>query len=66
MNEIEKEKSLIDLDKEKTKLKKKQFIKEIRSGLGDHIKKTGNKITKIKRKEKSCLRKVIDKIMEIF
>tara|TARA_Y100000310_G_C20625362_1_gene785560 strand:+ start:945 stop:1145 length:201 start_codon:yes stop_codon:yes gene_type:complete len=66
MKEIEKEKRLIDLDIEKTKLKKEQFIKEIRSGLGDHIKKTGNKITKIKREEKSWLRKVIDKIMEVF
>ena len=57
MKEIEKEKRLIDLDIEKTKLKKEQFIKEIRSGLGDHIKKTGNKITKIKREGKILVKK---------
>jgi len=66
MNEIEKEKSLIDLDKEKTKLKKKQFIKEIRGGLGDHIKKRGNKFNRIKKIKKSWVRRVIDKIMEVF
>ena len=42
------EENLIALDKEKTQLKKEQFINEIRNGLGDHIKKNGNKVTKIK------------------
>tara|TARA_R100000084_G_C4534980_1_gene92942 strand:- start:227 stop:418 length:192 start_codon:yes stop_codon:yes gene_type:complete len=48
MDEIKREENLIALDKEKTQLKKEQFINEIRNGLGDHIKKNGNKVTKIK------------------
>lgn len=48
MEEYKKEENLISFDKEKTKLKKEQFIKEIRNGLGEHIKKNGNKVTKIK------------------
>jgi hypothetical protein len=63
MNELEKEKRLIDRDKKMTQLKKKQFIREIRGGLGDHIKKNGNKIKKLK---KSPFRRFIDKIMEMF
>jgi len=51
------------LDKEKTQLKKEQFIKEIRSGLGEHIKKSGNKIKKIK---KSWWRGFIDKLIKMF
>ena len=49
MDEIEREEKLIQFDREKTELKKEQFIREIRNGLGEHIKKNGNKITKIKR-----------------
>jgi hypothetical protein len=63
MDEAQKELRLIKLDKEKTELKKKQFIKEIRGGLGEHIKKSGNKITKIK---KSKIRRFWDKLVEIF
>lgn len=48
MDEIKKEQNLIALDKEKTQLKKEQFIREIRNGLGEHIKQNGNKVTKIK------------------
>jgi hypothetical protein len=48
MEEYKKEENLIAFDKEKTKLKKEQFIEEIRNGLGEHIKKNGNKVTKIK------------------
>ena len=66
MDELEKEKRLIEVDKEKTKLKKERFIKEIRSGLGDHIKKTGNKIKKTKKVKKSYLKILIDKIMKVF
>ena len=44
MDEFERERRLIYLDKDKTQLKKEQFIKEIRGGLGDHIKQHGNKI----------------------
>lgn len=49
MDEIEREEKLIQFDREKTELKKEQFIREIRNGLGDHIKKNGNKVNKIKR-----------------
>lgn len=49
MDEIEREKFEIEFDKEKTQLKKEQFIKEIRSGLGEHIKKTGNKVKRIEK-----------------
>jgi hypothetical protein len=48
MDKIKREENLIALDKEKTQLKKEQFINEIRNGLGEHIKKKGNKVTKIK------------------
>ena len=63
MDEFEKEVRSIELEKEKTQLKKEQFIKEIRAGLGERIKKNGNKITKIK---KSRFQRFIDKIMDIF
>ena len=49
MDELEREEKLIQFDREKTELKKEQFIREIRNGLGEHIKNNGNKITKIKR-----------------
>ena len=48
MDEFEKEKRLMKLDRETTKRKKEQFIKEIRGGLGEHIKRSDNKIKKIK------------------
>jgi hypothetical protein len=63
MDQFEKERRLMFLDKEKTQLKKEQFIKEIRSGLGEHIKKSGNKIKKIK---KSWWRGFIDKLIKMF
>jgi hypothetical protein len=63
MDEIEKEKRLMDLDREKTELKKEQFIKQIRSGLGEHIKKTGGHVKKIK---KSPFKRFLNKLMEIF
>ena len=63
MDKFEKERRLIDLDKERTQLKKEQFIKEIRSGLGDHIKKSGNKIKKIK---KSWCKRFLDKLIKMF
>ena len=44
MDEIEREEKLIQFDREKTELKKEQFIREIRNGLGEHIKKNGNSI----------------------
>ncbi len=63
MDEIERERFKIEIDKEKTELKKEQFIKEIRSGLGDHIKKNGNKINRI---EKTKWQKFWLKIRKIF
>ena len=63
MDEFEKEKRLMDLDRERTELKKKQFIKEIRGGLGEHIKRSGNKIKKIK---KPLFKRWLDKIMKVF
>jgi len=49
MDEIKREENLMEFDREKTELKKEQFIKQIRNGLGEHIKKNGNKVTRIKR-----------------
>tara|TARA_R110000824_G_scaffold321432_1_gene508264 strand:- start:152 stop:343 length:192 start_codon:yes stop_codon:yes gene_type:complete len=63
MDELDKELRLIKADKEKTKFKKNQFIKEIRDGLGDHIKKSGNKIKKIK---KPLFQRFVDKLMKMF
>ena len=63
MDEIEKEIRLMDLEREKTELKKEQFIKQIKSGLGDHIKKTGGKVKKIK---KSSFKRFLIRLMEIF
>jgi argonaute-like protein implicated in RNA metabolism and viral defense len=63
MDEFEKERRLMYLDKEKTQLKKEQYIKEIKSGLGDHIKNSGNKIKIIK---KSWYRRFINKLMKMF
>ncbi len=63
MDEIKKERHLIRFDKEKTQLKKEKFIKEIRGGLGEHIKKNGGKINKIK---KSPFKRFIQKIRSIF
>ncbi len=63
MDEFEKERRFIKLDKERTQLKKEQFIKEIKSGLGEHIRRSGNKIKKIK---KSWWRRFIDKLIKMF
>jgi hypothetical protein len=63
MDETKREENLIKFDKEKTVLKKEQFIKEIRNGLGEHIKKNGNKITKIK---KSRWSRMMSKIKQMF
>ena len=63
MDELKREENLIRFDKEKTELKKEQFINEIRNGLGEHIKKNGNKITKIK---KSRWSRMMSKIKQMF
>ena len=38
MDEFKKINADIEAEKEKTQLKKEQFIKQIKNGLGDHIK----------------------------
>ena len=53
----------IEAEKEKTQLKKEQFIKQIKNGLGDYIKVNGGKINKIK---KSKLRKFWERLMDVF
>lgn len=63
MDSIKKEKQLMKFDEEKTELKKEQFIKKIKEGLGDHIKNHGNKINNIR---KSPWKRFMDKLMEIF
>ena len=63
MEEREKIKHQISFEKEKTQLKKEQFIKQMRSGLGDHLKHNGHKVKKIK---KSFWRKALDKISKII
>ncbi len=63
MDEIKREENLMALEREKTQLKKEQFINEIRNGLGEHIKKNGNKITSIK---KSRWKKILSIFCKIF
>ena len=63
MDPINKEEHFIKFEKEKTELKKEQFIKKIKEGLGEHIKNHGNKINVIR---KSPWRRFMDKLMEIF
>ena len=63
MDEIKKEQNLIALDKEKTQLKKEQFIREIRNGLGEQIKQNGNKVTKIK---VSWWKRTLNRLSKLF
>ena len=63
MDEFKKINADIEAEKEKTQLKKEQFIKQIKNGLGDYIKVTGGKINKIK---KSKLRKFWERLMDVF
>ena len=63
MDPINKEEHFIKFEREKTELKKDQFIKQIKTGLGEHIKNHGNKIHTLK---KTPWRRFMDKLMEIF
>lgn len=63
MNEFKKVESDMKLDKLKTELKKENFIKEIKNGLGDHIKVNGGKLKKIKR---SFFKRTWEKVLKIF
>ena len=51
MDSFNKEEHFIKFEKEKSELKKEQFIKQIKTGLGEHIKNHGNKIHTISAKE---------------
>lgn len=53
----------MEAEKEKTQLKKEQFIKNIKGGLGEHIRNNGGKVTKIK---KSKWKKFWEKLMKVF
>jgi hypothetical protein len=63
MDEFEKMDRGIEYEKQKTQLKKEKFIKEIKSGLGQHIKNNGGRVKKIK---KSKLRLFWERLMNIF
>ena len=63
MDEFKKISADIGAERIRTELKKEQFIKQIKSGLGDHIKITGGKVKKI---EKSRLRKFWEKLIKVF
>ena len=47
MDEFQKVDRDIDSEKQKTQLKKEKFIKDIKSGLGTHIKYHGGKENKV-------------------
>lgn len=63
MDQFKKEQRLINQDKIKTEINKNQFIKEIRNGLGEHIKNNSNNFPIIR---KTPFRRFLDKLMEIF
>lgn len=63
MDEFRKINASMEAEKEKTQLKKEQFIRKIKNGLGEHIKHNGGKVNKI---EKSVLRRFWEKLMKIF
>ena len=63
MNKFRKITSDIESEKIKTELKKEQFIRDIKSGLGEHIKHSGGKVKRI---EKSKFKKFWEKLLEIF
>jgi hypothetical protein len=63
MNEFEKTNGDIEAEKIRTQLKKEQFIKQIKSGLGEHIKHNGGKVKKVK---KSFLRRFWERLINVF
>lgn len=63
MNEFQKVGRDIDYEKQKTQLKKEKFIKEIKSGLGTHIKYNGGKVNKVK---KSKFKRFWERLMNMF
>jgi hypothetical protein len=63
MDEFRKINADMVAEKEKTQLKKEQFIRKIKGGLGEHIRSNGGKVTKIK---KSKWKKFWEKLMKVF
>ena len=63
MDKVRKITSDMEADRLKTELKKEQFIRQIKSGLGEHIKHNGGKVKKV---EKSRFRKFWEKLLDIF
>ena len=63
MDEFEKINRDLESEKQKTQIKKEKFIKEIKSGLGTHIKKNGGRVNKIK---KSKFKRFWDRLINMF
>jgi hypothetical protein len=63
MDDFRKINADMEAEKEKTQLKKEQFIRQIKDGLGEHIRINGGKVTKIK---KSKWKKFWEKLMKVF
>jgi len=63
MDEFRKINADMEAEKEKTQLKKEQFIRKIKGGLGEHIRNNGGKVTKVK---KSKWEKFWEKLMKVF
>jgi|TARA_R110000796_G_scaffold160761_1_gene277539 hypothetical protein len=63
MDEFQKVDRDIDSEKQKTQLKKEKFIKDIKSGLGNHIKYNGGKVNKVK---KSKFNRFWERLMNMF
>jgi len=63
MDEFRKINADMEAEKEKTQLKKEQFIRKIKGGLGEHIRNNGGKVTKVK---KSKWKKFWEKLMKVF
>ena len=63
MGEFQKVDRDIDSEKQKTQLKKEKFIKDIKSGLGNHIKYNGGKVNKVK---KSKFNRFWERLMNMF
>jgi hypothetical protein len=63
MDEFKKIESEVELEKLKTQLRKEKFIKDIKGGLGNHIKNNGGNIIKIK---KPLLSRIWEKLLKVF
>ena len=66
MDELKKIDRDVEYEKQKTQLKKEKFIKEIKNGLGNHIKHKGGKVKKVERAKKSNMTKFWERLMNMF